>query len=56
MLLLLHLKLLVEDEPLYALHFLKSLMKQKVKRRNSKYKRRNVLMHLQTSSTIYTTL
>ena len=45
--LLLRLKLLVDaDEPQYALYFLRSPTKQKEKRRNSKYKKRSVLMHL----------
>ena len=36
-----------EDEPLYALHFLRSLTKQKKKRRHSKHKRRSRPTHLQ---------
>jgi hypothetical protein len=34
------------DEPLYALHFLRSLMKQKEKRKNLKYRKRNKLIYL----------
>jgi hypothetical protein len=56
--------LLVEDEPQYALHSLRSLKKQNGKRRNTKYrKRRNTkyrkrsrLTHLQTSLRTYTIL
>jgi hypothetical protein len=53
---LLRLKLLVEVEPLYTLHFLRSLTKQKEKRRNSRYRRKSVPMHLQMSSKAFTTL
>jgi hypothetical protein len=48
--------LLVEDEPLYALHFLRSLTKQKEKRRNSKHGKRSGQTHLQMSSRAFTTL
>jgi len=43
-----------EDEPLYALDFLRSLTKQKKKRRHLKYKRRSGLTHLQMLSKTYT--
>jgi hypothetical protein len=57
MLKLLHLKLPVDaDELPYALYFLRSLTKQKEKRRNSKYGKRSGPTHLQMSSKAFTTL
>jgi hypothetical protein len=51
-----HRKLLAEeDEPLYALHFLRSLTKQKEKRRNSKYGKRSGPIHLLMSLKTYIT-
>jgi hypothetical protein len=56
MLKLLRLKLLVDvDELLYALYFLRSPMKQKEKRRNSKYRKRSGPTHLWMSSKASTT-
>jgi hypothetical protein len=55
--LLLDRKLLVkEDELLYILHSLRSLMKQKGRRKSSKYKRRSKLMHLQMLLKAFTIL
>ena len=54
--LLLDRKLLVdEDKPLYALHFLRSLTKQKKKRRHSKHRRRSRPTHLQMLLRTFTT-
>jgi hypothetical protein len=52
--LLLNKKLLVkEDKLLYILYSLRSLIKQKRKKKNSKYKRKNKLMHFQMLLKIY---
>ena len=56
MLLLPHLKLPVVDKLLYALYFLRSLTKQKEKRRNTRYRKRSRPMHLQMLSKASTTL
>jgi hypothetical protein len=39
-----------EDEPPYALYYLRSPMKQKEKRRNSKHRKRSGSTHLRISS------
>jgi hypothetical protein len=44
------------DKPLYALDFLRSLTKQKEKRRNSRYRKRSRPTHLQMSLKAFTTL